>query len=111
MQLEMGISTRRYLPARGTAGLDRSRVSGNKRVPCPPPMMIESTLLVSTDMRLDENIRLGNWRESFLCITLALANGKRILGLSCHFSSTQLDGLRVVSNRSRKGCWVSLSFS
>src|SRR6187402_1097145 len=39
MQLEMGISTRRYLPARGTAGLERSLVSGNRRVPAPPPMM------------------------------------------------------------------------
>src|SRR6185437_5154234 len=46
MQLEMGISTMRYLPASGTAGLARSLVNGNKRVPCPPPIMTESTLLV-----------------------------------------------------------------
>src|SRR5690242_15623631 len=46
MQLEMGMSTMRYLPANGTAGLARSLVSGNNRVPCPPPMMTESTLLV-----------------------------------------------------------------
>src|SRR6185503_13775458 len=51
MQLEMGMSTNRYLPASGTAGLARSRVSGNNRVPCPPPMMMESTLLVLVDMR------------------------------------------------------------
>src|SRR5882672_1848870 len=51
MQFEMGMSTSRYLPARGTAGLDRSRVIGNSRVPCPPPMMMESTLLVFADMR------------------------------------------------------------
>src|SRR5664280_1828564 len=51
MQLEMGISTRRYLPASGTAGLARSLVSGNRRVPCPPPMMTESTLLVLVDWR------------------------------------------------------------
>ena len=29
----------------GTAGLARSWVSGNRRVPCPPPMMTERTLL------------------------------------------------------------------
>ena len=52
MQLEMGISTRRYLPANGTAGLARSLVSGNKRVPCPPPMITESTLLVLAVWRL-----------------------------------------------------------
>src|SRR6185437_1598706 len=46
MQLEMGMSTMRYLPASGTAGLARSFVSGNSRVPCPPPIMTESTLLV-----------------------------------------------------------------
>ena len=33
MQLEMGMSTRRYLPPSGTAGLARSFVSGNRRVP------------------------------------------------------------------------------
>src|SRR5215468_8093736 len=46
MQLEIGISTRRYLPASGTAGLARSLVSGKSRLPCPPPMTTESTLLV-----------------------------------------------------------------
>src|SRR3989442_2175582 len=51
MQLEMGMSTSRYLPARGTAGLARSLVSGNSRLPCPPPMMTESTLLVFIDCR------------------------------------------------------------
>src|ERR1043165_6218758 len=35
MQLEMGISTRRYFPASGTAGLERSRVRGKSRVPWP----------------------------------------------------------------------------
>src|ERR1019366_487382 len=46
MQLEIGMSTSRYLPASGTAGLARSFVSGNRRVPCPPPMMTQRTLLV-----------------------------------------------------------------
>src|SRR5262249_2343129 len=40
------MSTKRYLPASGTAGLARSFVSGNKRVPAPPPMMMERVLLV-----------------------------------------------------------------
>ena len=43
MQLLMGMSTRRYLPARGTAGLARSLVSGKRRVPAPPPMMTATT--------------------------------------------------------------------
>ena len=42
-QLLMGMSTRRYLPARGTAGLARSFVSGKSRVPAPPPMMTATT--------------------------------------------------------------------
>ena len=46
MQFEIGMSTSRYLPASGTAGLARSLVSGNRRVPCPPPMMTQRTLLV-----------------------------------------------------------------
>src|ERR1035438_10548298 len=56
MQLEMGISTRRYLPANGTAGLARSLVNGNRRVPCPPPMITESTLLGLAVWRLVCNI-------------------------------------------------------
>src|SRR5438477_13027142 len=44
IQLEIGISTHRYCPASGTAGLERSLVSENRRLPCPPPMMTESTL-------------------------------------------------------------------
>src|SRR4051812_11134496 len=39
MQFEIGMSTMRYLPANGTAGLERSLVSGKSRVPAPPPMM------------------------------------------------------------------------
>src|SRR6188508_1343240 len=45
-QLEIGMSTSRYLPASGTAGLERSFVSGKRRVPAPPPMMIASVLSV-----------------------------------------------------------------
>src|SRR5215208_8517659 len=37
MQFEMGMSTRRYLPPSGTAGFERSIVSGDRRVPAPPP--------------------------------------------------------------------------
>src|SRR5262245_8861490 len=52
MQFEIGMSTSRYLPAKGTAGLERSLVNGNNRVPAPPPMITESTLLVFGDSRL-----------------------------------------------------------
>jgi hypothetical protein len=37
MQLLMGMSTNRYLPAMGTAGLLRVAVSGYSLVPAPPP--------------------------------------------------------------------------
>src|SRR5580704_15899070 len=50
-QLLIGISTSRYFPASGTAGLARSLVSGNSRVPAPPPMIIDSTRLVFGDIR------------------------------------------------------------
>src|SRR5712664_115795 len=45
-QLLIGISTMRYLPPSGTAGLARSFVNGNKRVPAPPPIMMASVLWV-----------------------------------------------------------------
>jgi hypothetical protein len=40
MQLEMGISTSLYLPAMGTAGLDRLAVSGYNLEPAPPPSIM-----------------------------------------------------------------------
>ena len=36
-QFEIGISTKRYLPAIGTAGFERVAVNGNSLVPAPPP--------------------------------------------------------------------------
>ncbi len=49
MQFEIGMSTSRYFPASGTAGFARSFVRGNNRLPCPPPMMMDKTLLVLRD--------------------------------------------------------------
>ena len=46
MQLLIGISTSRYLPAIGTAGLLRDSVSGNNLVPDPPPNITATTDLV-----------------------------------------------------------------
>jgi len=43
MQFEIGISTRRYFPAMGTAGLDRAAVKGYNLEPAPPPRMTLST--------------------------------------------------------------------
>src|ERR1700690_3548030 len=37
------MSMRRYWPPIGTAGFERLSVSGNRRVPRPPPKMIAST--------------------------------------------------------------------
>ena len=60
MQLEMGMSTSRYLPASGTAGLERSLVSGKSRVPCAAAHDDESTLLMFGDMRLPCDIYIRN---------------------------------------------------
>src|ERR1700734_3300162 len=47
MQFDTGISISRYLPAIGTAGLLRALVSGNSRVPRPPPRISEITRGIS----------------------------------------------------------------
>ena len=39
-QLEIGISTKRYLPAIGTAGFDLVAVRGYNLLPAPPPRII-----------------------------------------------------------------------
>ncbi len=63
MQLDIGMSTRRYLPASGTAGLARSAVSGNSRVPAPPPMMTLSTLLLLAVLLCTEDIAQSTRRR------------------------------------------------
>jgi len=67
-QLLIGISTSRYLPPSGTAGLARSFVSGNKRVPAPPPMMMARVRWVvpggSAGTVLSDIIRLSLIRVS-----------------------------------------------
>jgi hypothetical protein len=45
-QLEIGMSTRRYLPAIGTAGLERVAVRGDNLVPAPPPNITDSISLL-----------------------------------------------------------------
>src|SRR3979409_1084565 len=52
MQFEIGTSTKRYLPPRGTAGFDRSRVKGCSRLPAPPPRITASKFFL-------EAIRVG----------------------------------------------------
>src|SRR4051812_4571801 len=47
MQFDTRISMRRYFPPRGTPGFARRRVSGNKRLPTPPPKMIATTSFMS----------------------------------------------------------------
>mgnify|MGYP006898478823 CR=1 FL=1 len=54
-QLEIGISTRRYLPAIGTAGLLRVAVSGERRVPAPPPKITAITLFFMADRLIIKN--------------------------------------------------------
>src|SRR5690349_14417899 len=88
MQLEMGISTRRYLPASGTAGLERSRVSGKRRVPWPPPMMIERTFPIVTagnfagaiPQLLKPLVRLANLPIAGVHLTCRWAEAQDALG-------------------------------
>jgi hypothetical protein len=46
MQLDIGMSIKRYIPPSGTAGLDRIEVSGANRVPRPPPKTIATTFFI-----------------------------------------------------------------
>ena len=59
-QLEMGMSTSRYLPAMGTAGLDRLAVNGNNLVPAPPPSITESICLLMVVVIENGELRMGN---------------------------------------------------
>jgi hypothetical protein len=45
-QLDMGMSTSRYFPAMGTAGLERFDVNGNNLVPAPPPNITDKICLL-----------------------------------------------------------------
>jgi hypothetical protein len=45
MQLLIGISTKRYLPAMGTAGFERLAVKGDNLDPAPPPKIMETVSL------------------------------------------------------------------
>jgi hypothetical protein len=47
IQFEIGISTNRYFPAIGTAGLLRLAVKGYKRVPAPPPRITANVLFAA----------------------------------------------------------------
>ncbi len=47
-QLDIGISTNRYLPAIGTGGFERDAVRGESRLPCPPPNTMQITFDVIT---------------------------------------------------------------
>ena len=59
-QFEMGISTSLYLPAIGTAGLERVAVNGNNLVPAPPPSITDNiSLLIITICEL------GNFYRGF----------------------------------------------
>jgi len=48
MQLLIGISTKRYLPAIGTAGLDLLAVNGYNLEPAPPPKIIATVCFANT---------------------------------------------------------------
>jgi len=57
-QLEIGISTSRYLPARGTAGFERRRVRGYSLVPAPPPNIRE---MIALDIYYDQFFIVSKW--------------------------------------------------
>src|SRR6266481_4548261 len=88
-QLLICISTSRYLPASGTAGLDRSFVSGNSRVPAPPPMMIANVLFwreyksIRSEFLADSLLGTLQASQNFvtmdfsLCAALSATSGRR----------------------------------
>src|SRR5258708_5290745 len=57
----MGMSIRRYFPARGTAGFDRNLVSGYNRVPLPPPST--SVLILVLPSAPIQGMKNGKRRE------------------------------------------------
>ncbi len=61
MQFEIGMSTSRYLPPSGTAGFERSSVSGDRRVPAPPPRMTARMFGLFGGMACTFRICLENW--------------------------------------------------
>ena len=69
MQLLMGISTRRYLPAIGTAGLLRLAVNGYNLDPAPPPRMMDNVLVEILIVRLftGNAIYLSDWYKVMYC--------------------------------------------
>src|SRR5918992_429918 len=62
MQFEMGISTSRYLPPSGTAGLERCCVSGKRREPAPPPRITASRLRLIAMLSL--TVYILKWYDS-----------------------------------------------
>src|ERR1700730_10281945 len=66
----------RYFPPSGTAGLARSFVNGNKRVPAPPPIMMASVCCVVPGGRAGADIaglaNVGLRRGSFWAATPAI---------------------------------------
>ncbi len=55
MQFEIGISTMRYFPPKGTAGFERSFVKGNSREPLPPPSTMDRTLAISSSSQVSKS--------------------------------------------------------
>src|ERR1700742_1550431 len=51
MQVERGMAMMRYWPAKGTAGLARSRVRGKSLSPAPPASKTPSVSLISIELR------------------------------------------------------------
>src|SRR2546421_10943255 len=62
IQFDIAISTSRYFPPSGTAGFDRCCVSGNKRVPAPPPRITASRLCLA-GIPMYANLNSENCRE------------------------------------------------
>src|SRR5256885_1741223 len=58
----------RYFPPSGTAGFERSFVSGNKRVPAPPPMTMASVRCVVPGGSAGVVITEAESREAGFCV-------------------------------------------
>jgi hypothetical protein len=69
MQFETGTSISRYFPPSGTAGFDRSPVSGKRREPAPPPRIIAITSSFSAiSLIVKWTMENGKWKMEYKVI-------------------------------------------
>src|SRR4051794_36571318 len=103
-QLLIGISTRRYLPPSGTAGLARSFVRGKRRVPAPPPMITARGRSVVPGGSVGADIEPGLRNDSAGDSCCGTGSITQCLPIRAIFSSTGHIALQLYASRHLFGC-------